>query len=103
MNRVGRAGEGAPSKSLPQGASDVVTLLSAVQTKYSKFPYFRNDGNKGRTRLNFSDNAKLANFENPGLVQVSGTYLLCKPVAVLRWGQGAQPPQILPRPPKFVG
>jgi len=23
-------------------------------------------------------------------------------VAVLRWGQGAQAPQILPRPPKFL-
>jgi len=23
-------------------------------------------------------------------------------VAVLGWGQGAQPPQILPRPPKFL-
>jgi len=29
-------------------------------------------------------------------------YAVITTVAVLRWGQGAQAPQVLPRPPKFL-
>ena len=47
---------------------------------------------------------KLADPENPLWYKNLGliSYRNRASVAVLRWGQGAQAPQILPRPPKFL-
>ena len=51
-------------------------IIADLVLKFSNFCYH---GNKGRSKVDINDTIKLANFKKPGLMQVSGTYVLYRP------------------------